>query len=209
MQEAIYAWRRNGGMRWPRYERSDAIMDLRATLRTLNFVQQSALPLPLSRLPSRSVLGSLTTAHSAHDHTHPPVGRVTARAKPGSQFTPHLVSTPSARAIDHRLRERSEWGPSFGLRPQLGGKMPLSCTHCLSFRRALTGTPLAASQTGAQRDSAYHTVCGTVTGCVLVSWFGWQPEITQCKLDLFRRSAAQGGVKSDQAKAGCSRGHRA
>jgi hypothetical protein len=36
MLEAIYAWRRKGGMRWPRYERSDAIMDLRAASRTSN-----------------------------------------------------------------------------------------------------------------------------------------------------------------------------
>jgi hypothetical protein len=36
MLEAIYAWRRKGGMRWPRYERSDAIMDLRAASRISN-----------------------------------------------------------------------------------------------------------------------------------------------------------------------------
>ena len=49
MLEAIYAWRRNGGMRWPSYERSDAIMDLRAASRPLNSFNRPLLILPQLR----------------------------------------------------------------------------------------------------------------------------------------------------------------
>ena len=90
MLEAIYAWRRNGGMRWPRYERSDAIMDLRAASRTSNS-SNIALTRPLLILQLRTIAlssGSLTPQGTQRTTATPPVRRVTLPAKPGSQFIP-------------------------------------------------------------------------------------------------------------------------
>lgn len=87
MLEAIYAWRRNGGMRWPRYERSDAIMDLRAASRTSNsFNAGPSLSSPAAHNRAQFWIVD-STGYSAHDR-YTPVRRVTPPPKPGSQFTP-------------------------------------------------------------------------------------------------------------------------
>ena len=57
MLEAIYAWRGNGGMGVAkRYERSDAIMDLRAASRNSNFFATRFFPSPQPRLSYDPIL---------------------------------------------------------------------------------------------------------------------------------------------------------
>jgi hypothetical protein len=116
MLEAIYAWRRNGGMRWPRYERSDAIMDLRAASRTSNWFKHG----PLLILPLSWIVDSHRALSSTTANTPCPSCRV---------MNPSL----SAREIDQEaivlVLQTSEHALSISL-----------------SSRALTGTPLAASQ---------------------------------------------------------------
>jgi hypothetical protein len=141
MLEAIYAWRRNGGMRWPRYERSDAIMDLRAASRTSNSFNIALLIPPQLRTIALTS-GSLTPQGTQRTAATPPVCRVTPPPKPGSHFIPplHLVSTEApVKSITVCAKEASAvsiiWSDALcNVRPsQLGGKMPLSCMHCLSL----------------------------------------------------------------------------
>lgn len=130
MLEAIYAWRRNGGMGSPRSERSDAIMDLRAASRNSN-----------SSEPERSRwLGLGTTASHSLRGASPLSGfwisvetsNTTPPPWPGSRFFSHLVS---AREIDHRFFAKEASGLHYLVRctfattfaiSQLGGKIPLS-----------------------------------------------------------------------------------
>jgi hypothetical protein len=155
MLEAIYAWRRNGGMGSPRSERSDAIMDLRAASRNSN-----------SSEPERSRW--LGTPQQTYLSTPPPWGS---------------RGPLSAREIDHRFFLPKKRLFSF-----------------LCFRH-LSCQNLSASRTGAQRDSAYHRVCGTVTGARRVYLPTNTPKARRYALDPFRinvRRSAQHATPSLQ-----------
>ncbi|KAI0005330.1 hypothetical protein BJV74DRAFT_215817 [Russula compacta] len=64
MLGAIYAWRRNGaaGWGWPRSERSDAIMDLRAASRNSNCFSSSAEHMSKSKATQRIKLQARSLA---------------------------------------------------------------------------------------------------------------------------------------------------
>ncbi|KAF8499015.1 hypothetical protein F5888DRAFT_130921 [Russula emetica] len=176
MLEAIYAWRRNGGMRWPRYERSDAIMDLRAASRTSNSFN-IALTRPLLILPHlRTIALSFLDRWHHRALSVPPLHPLCPPCDPSSQArisvhsNPHLVSTterplnrsPFARkkrVLYHYLvRCTLQRSPSPARREDT------SFMHALSIFPAgrLTGTPLAASR---RRPTGF---------CLQqVSCFGW------------------------------------
>ena len=154
MLGAIYAWRRNGGMRWPRYERSDAIMDLRAASRTSNSLN-IALASPLLILPScaqsRSVLDRWNHRALSAPPLQPPVRPVTPTAKPGSQLSPReQLSARRNRSPSARKKRVLSiiWSDALCNVRHLsseGRYLFHACTVYLSCR-ALTGTPLAASR---------------------------------------------------------------
>ena len=189
MLEAIYAWRRNGGMRWPSYERSDAIMDLRAASRNSNSQIQGRPPYP-SCAPSRSFLTRSTIASPPY-HLHNPLSALAPL-----QPRPDLARSREHRApakIDHRLRERSEWPPLFGQMHFTtfaisARREDTSFTHCLSFRPGVTGTPLAPP------DQAPNGVLLT-TGSVAQSPGVPCPRLTPKLSVVFRSLDPKGNVR--------------
>ena len=168
MLEAIYAWRRNGGMRWPSYERSDAIMDLRAASRNSNSLQPERPSLSYQRLHTVTIAGSFVAVPQTPYHLHTPcpiLSPLPTLAPDLAQSREHRGARENRSPFARKKRVASIiWSDALYNVRHLSSEGRYLFHGLSIFPPGVTGTPLAPSRTGAQRGSADYRVCGTVTG---------------------------------------------
>jgi len=187
MLEAIYAWRRNGGMgaRPSLRDRTPSWISARVRGIRIRF----AILVPTTNL-------SANPLHLVPFRSTPP-------PSPGSRFFSHLVNQCAPAQIDHRF-------------------LPKKRERYIIWSDALYNHPVyqesllpesSASRTGARRGSAYHRVCGTVTGGVpcprltpklrvvfLVAWIQGNVKARRYALDPFRINVRRSAVGNQPLK---------